>query len=172
MEKPRRINQEKLTAVLHYSSETGAFVWRHTVSPTARKGSIAGSKNQCGYRQIKIDGTTYSASHLAWLYVYGAWPPDELDHIDRDRGNNRIANLRLASHKQNMENTGLRTNNSSGVTGVSFDRQSGKWKAQIQHFSKKICLGFYQSIDDASVAYTTAKKALCTHYVSSDEVLL
>ncbi len=158
------ITRERLIEVLEYSPDTGVFKWRRQLSARMRVGSVAGSRNQLGYVQIKIDGGYYSASRLAWLYVHGTWPKLELDHIDRDRSNNRMANLRDVSRKQNMENVGVRGDNTSGLPGVSFDKRSGMWKAQIQHFKRKIGLGLHASIDEAYNAYCNARDALFTHH--------
>lgn len=94
--------------------------------------------------------------------MYGKWPAKQIDHINRDRLDNRIANLREATDAENRQNMGLSVTNKSGVTGVTWDKQRKKWFAKITHNYKQIPLGRFDNIKDAENAYVEAKKRLHT----------
>lgn len=155
-DKPK-ITQERLRELLTYDSDTGVFKHKKT-RKGAREGSIAGSDN--GKRQIRIslDGRLYLAHKLAWLYVHGIYPDDEIDHINRVRNDNRICNLRIAKHFENMQNFPVPKSNTSGFIGVSFNKNSGKWEAYIRTKGRKIYLGKFDSIHDAVEARKIAKR--------------
>lgn len=147
---------EQLKAAVAYDRDTGKFVWlsarnHYTI------GREAGSLDSYGYRRISIGGTFYKAHRLAWMYIYGALPPSELDHINGDRDDNRITNLRLADRYINTQNISMRCGNSSGFRGVSFYRPTAKWKAQIRHRNKTTHLGYFETPEDAHAAYVSAK---------------
>lgn len=163
------ITQERLKELLDYNPKTGVFTNKITRSSKAKKGAVAGGirteKNGDRYVAIKLDNNQYLAHRLAWLYVYGFMPDCLIDHIDNNgcKTDNRIENLRLATHKQNQENRGIPKNNTSGIKGVSWDSRSGRWKAAIKHNGKSICLGYYANIDDAASARQNAENLLFTH---------
>jgi len=138
----------------------GEFRWRARQDRRAQcnalfAGKIAGTFSY-GYRQIMIDYRLYLAHRLAWLYQTGAWPPDQIDHIDCDKGNNRFANLRLATNSQNQQNRGVRSDNTSGHKGVCWHRRDRKWSARIRHNGKTMHLGYFDTIEQASAAYASA----------------
>ena len=91
--KQDKLTAERLRERLHYDAETGVFT-RRFGSGHARAGDMAGTVHRTGYVRISIDGGKYTAHHLAWLYVHGVWPSDQIEHINRKRSDNRIANLR------------------------------------------------------------------------------
>jgi len=113
----------------------------------------------------------YKAHRLAWMYVHGYMPVEQIDHINRVRNDNRISNLRLASQKQNNENKSLGRNNTSGVTGVTFQKNHGKWRAFIGHNNREIYLGEYDSFDEAFLVRKDAEAALYTHATTPPESL-
>jgi hypothetical protein len=143
--------------LLDYDQSTGVFRWKYTMGGSAKAGTVAGSTDSKGYRQIKVNGRLYLAHRLAWLYVHGESPAGDLDHIDRNPSNNAIANLRPCTHAENHQNTGLRSDSSSGVTGVSFVKSSGKWLAYINVNGKRVRLGLFGTIEEASAARAKAK---------------
>ena len=148
---------ERLRELLDYDAKSGVFRWRVS-SGRSSAGSIAGSK-VTRYVQIKIDGHRCYAHRLAWFYMYGAWPSCQIDHIDCDPTNNRIANLRDATAVQNNANCGARKRNKSGFKGVHFaeENRSGKpWRAMIQIDGKSQHLGSFATPQAAHVAYQTA----------------
>ena len=147
----KEMTQERLKEVLEHDGDTGEFAWK--VSGNGRrKGMMAGTLNSSGYRQIKIDGKRYMAHRLAWLYIYGEFPEHQIDHIDHDKANNRIENLRSVTHQENARNSSLSKNNSSGINGVSWHKVKHKWQAQITIDSKKIHLGYFTDLDQAITA--------------------
>lgn len=155
------LTQARLKELLHYDPLTGTFTWLVSRGRLAKAGQVAGSLNGDGYWQIKIDGVTYKAHRLAWLYMKGEWPPHEVDHWDTDRGNNRWANLRSATDEENRRNSGLPRNNTSGVRGVTWHKPSGKWVAQIgvgkAAVRKTLNLGYFSEIGDAAAARRAAE---------------
>ena len=149
---------EYLRSILHYSPETGVFTWKVRTSTRVKAGDVAGSLDGHGYLQIKVCSRLYLAHRLAWLYTYGEWPKDQLDHINRNRLDNRIANLREVTNKQNHQNKSKPSNNTSGHTGVSWHKRDSKWQAQIAHNYKRIHLGFFATMEEALSARKAAEK--------------
>jgi hypothetical protein len=110
-----------------------------------------------GYHRIGVDRKRYLTHRLVWLYVYGAWPKGEVDHINRNNSDNRLANLRDVSPSENQHNRGTPINNSSGYAGVSWDSQNLKWSAAISAKRKHYSLGRFDSRELAAAAYQAAK---------------
>jgi hypothetical protein len=148
------LTQDRVKDLLHYCPKTGIFA-RLVTCGGQLPGSIPGRINSNGYRDISIDGRRYMAHRLAWFYVYGFYPRSEIDHINRIKSDNRIANLRLASRKQNCENVGKRQSNTSGITGV--DLRYGKWRVRINHYGKSIFIGSFNTLEDAYLARIAAQ---------------
>ena len=155
-----------LKTVLEDDSETGVFTHKPTRSPKAYPGAVAGRINTNGHRQIGIDGERYMAHRLAWFWIHGVWPTDQIDHINGDRDNNCISNLRPATQKQNMENQMLHCNNGSGFRGVSWHKANKKWTAYVNHNGKRLYLGIYQSVDDAIKVVKASRDMLFTHHLT------
>lgn len=149
------LTRERLIDVLDYNKETGVFIWLKKLSARGAVGKIAGTTSY-GYNAINIDGVRYFAHRLAWLYVYGQWPKQEIDHIDRNRRNNAISNLRDVSRIVNALNSGERSDSSSGIKGVTFCKQRNNWQAQISLSGKNITLGRFDTLDEAAIAYKSA----------------
>lgn len=137
-----------------YNPDTGVFTRR---GQTKQSGRIATK----GYRQIALVGTRFMAHRLAWLYVHGEWPKDQIDHINQNKDDNRIVNLRQATNKQNQENIAQWSKNTSGRRGVRFTR--GAWIAEIKQFKKNLHLGSFDTIIDAVAARIKAERELFTH---------
>ena len=152
------LTAEQLRSILHYDPATGIFTWKVGCSSRVKVGYIAGSLDGDGYLRIRLQSRKYQAHRLAWLYVYGVWPKDQLDHINRNRSDNRISNLREVSHKQNHQNRSKPSNNTSGHPGVSWDKRDSKWRAQITHNQKKIHLGSFTTLEEAIAARKAAEK--------------
>ena len=152
------LTQERLKELLDYDPETGVFTWKSIVFGSHMKvGSVAGSMYSNGYLRIKINGKDYRAHRLAWLYMYGCWPTNQIDHINRVRDDNRIANLREATNKENQWNRGKQKSSTSGFTGVSWHKKSGKWQSRIAVNKKVIQLGVFNTPEEAHAAYVRAK---------------
>ena len=140
---------EYLRSVLHYSPATGIFTWKVRCSSRVKVGDVAGCLDGHGYLLIRVCSRLHRAHRLAWLYVYSEWPKDQIDHINRIRTDNRIANLRDVSNKQNGQNASKPSNNTSGHPGVRWHKRASKWVAQIQHNQKQIHLGCFTDIEEA-----------------------
>lgn len=152
-----KLTATRLREVLHYNPETGKFT-RLTLSGGRVAGSVAGTKKD-GYIQIRVDGTTYKAHRLAWLYMHGEWPAWFLDHKNRDRADNRIENLREASNAENMQNrVRARRDSGSGLIGAFFNKCKSKWTSKIKVDGKVTVLGYFPTAEDAHAAYMKAKE--------------
>jgi hypothetical protein len=150
------VSCDELRALLDYDPETGVFTWRVKTNSRAMRGSNAGTVGHDGRVTIRIRNRRYRAHRLAWLYVHGEWPTQEIDHINGDPGDNRIANLRVATRAQNLSNRPRQCNNKSGHKGVYLDRRRGKWQAQMMICGKSKHLGSFDAIEDAAAAYRAA----------------
>lgn len=150
------MDHEKLKQYLTYSPETGLFHWVAASSDKTKIGDVAGCLRPDGYIKIKIFGKSYLAHRLAWFFVHGVWPEEEIDHINRVRNDNRIENLRSILKRQQQQNMKLTTKNTSGFVGVS-QRKNGKWRAHITIMNKFIALGVFDTPEQASKAYVMAK---------------
>jgi hypothetical protein len=147
------------TALLRYEAETGQFYWRERRSPKARVGALAGSVDAYGYRCIKIQGRHYKAHRFAWLFAYGIFPKHQLDHINGDKLDNRLSNLREATNAENHQN--LREANKDSSSGLLGACKAGaRWRAKIVVDGRFIQLGSFGSAREAHSAYLRAKKKL------------
>ena len=151
------ITQEELKSLLHYNHETGIFTWKEYRGGWAYKDSIAGRENTQGYIDIMVKGRRYKAHRLVWLYLYGAWPEKEIDHINGVTRDNRLCNLREATHYENSQNTKHFSNNTSGHKGVSWHKRKKKWEVHIGVNGKLKYIGAYTDIEEAKEAYIKAK---------------
>lgn len=154
------ITQKKLKELMHYDPETGIFVWRKRRSGVLRKDLLAGCCVATGYIVLFIDGKHYQAHRMAWLYAYGELPPKEMfmDHINRDRADNRLANLRVVTPAQNARNISKSVRNSSGRTGISWHKGKSRWQATIRVDGTLLYLGAHKDINDAIAARVAAEK--------------
>lgn len=110
---------------------------------------LAGTIASNGYRLIKIKGRVYLAHRILWAINYGEWPSKELDHINGDKLDNRISNLRMVTRAQNNWNVKKKKNNTSGYKGIFLHKKSGKWYSTIRHSGKRYHLGYFSNIEDA-----------------------
>ena len=145
-----------------YDMASGDLIWRYPPfgKPSNRArlaGQSAGSVKN-GYVVISLARKKYSAHRLVWLHVNGEWPAGEIDHIDGNKANNRICNLRVASRSENMRNVGAYRTSSTGIKGVCFHPQERKWRAQITLNRKTELVGRFDSIEAAQAAYEKAAK--------------
>jgi hypothetical protein len=156
MSKNIELSHEELLKILEYDPDTGIFTWTGLRSGT-KSGKIAGTLSSDGYWQIQISGKIYRSHRLAWFYVYKKWPEGMLDHIDRDTLNASINNLRESSPTDNQRNRKVNKNSSTGVKGVSFNANSGKYEAYIKINYTKKHLGLFSSIEEAQLAQQMAE---------------
>lgn len=154
------LTAQRLRELVHYDPETGAFTWAKG-RPGCGYGKSAGSFDSSdGYWRMRCDGTTYKAHRLAWLYMTGEWPLQQVDHMDGNRANNRFANLRQASHSANQQNQRAApiSNKSCGLLGVTLHKPTGKWYSQIRFGGKRKYLGSFATAELAHEAYCEAKR--------------
>lgn len=156
------ITAQRLRELLHYDPETGVFTWRVRRGGGAVAGGICGSPNSGGYIQIKIDRVLRKAHRLAWLYVHGAWPKADIDHINGVRDDNRLTNLRDVPESTNAQNLlRARKDSGAGLAGARKNRDSG-WAARIRVGGKERHLGIFATPEEAHAAYIEAKRRLHT----------
>lgn len=153
---------------LNYDPATGAFVWKRSASMPVwwnnRYGGVPTfiCRSLGGYNYSSIDGFSVIGHRVAWAMHYGYWPDGEIDHIDHNKSNNAIANLRVVNRSANNQNQPMRRDNTSGTTGVVLTK-NGKWQAQIGYRGKVRNLGKFQNIEDAIGARQRAEMALGFH---------
>ena len=152
------LTQSRLKSLLNYDQTTGIFIWSVNRRGTALAGTVAGNACPKGYICIKVDGRLYKAHRLAWLYMTGIWPPDQIDHRDLNKSNNRWLNLRPATNAQNRANSRV---NKTLPKGVSFDRdaKAKPYISQIKVSGKRKYLGRYASAEEAHSVYCRAAVA-------------
>lgn len=154
---PKVLTQEVLKKFLHYEPETGVFTWLVNIR-NAVKGAQAGHSNPYNpYVRIGIGSKTYLAHVLAWFYMTGEWPLEQIDHRDLIKDHNAWENLRLASSTQNHHNTALQARNKHGFKGVVFNRHH-KYVARITVDKKPRHLGCFSTAEAAARAYDTAAR--------------
>jgi len=155
------LTQSELKALLDYNPETGAFTWRMRPSPRIPAGVVAGCLRPDGRLAITIAKKVYKAHRLAFLWMTGAWPIGEADHINGMPADNSWVNLRDITPSQNQHNRGgAQINNKSGYLGVWFRRSRNKWVAVIELNGKKVHLGSFATPELAHAAYLKAKDEL------------
>lgn len=157
----------ELHAALAYDPETGLFTWKWRADVSAAvnsrcAGKMAGSINGKGYVHISINGRLHKAHRIAWAMTHGEWPTDQIDHANRDRADNRIVNLRLATQSQNAANTSAWA--ASGVKGVYPNRN--RWQAQIRRGGRMRHLGSFATIEEASEAFRAAHREVWCEFSS------
>jgi hypothetical protein len=155
------ITVETLRSLLDYEPDTRIFRWRVQPNNRVKVGAAAGYINDRGYIRIMVNGTFFKAHRLAWLHFHGMWPQDQIDHINGDKRDNRIRNLRDVSTSINAQNiTRPRRDNTSGYRGVSWHKKNKHWHAQIRANGQKHHIGFFDTPEAAHAAYLAAKLRL------------
>lgn len=160
------ITAEKARDVLEYCQQTGVLRWRVDRGPV-KAGQIAGNARPDGYRQLTINGKAYLAHRVVWLLVRGEWPNIEIDHINGNKSDNRIENLRDVAKSVNLQNQFRphKHNRFSKYMGVSWDRERNKWRASLTLGGKNIKIGRFATEEAAHKAYLVAKARLHEGYV-------
>jgi hypothetical protein len=156
-----QITQERLRELLNYDPSTGDLTWKK-VRRKNRMGTVAGCINNLGYRIIALDRKKYLCHRLVWLYVYGVWP-QMIDHINRNKADNRIENLRECTAKQNIVNRVFKGR--SGLRGTYWHRQIRKWVANISINYKTVVIGNYDTAEEAHAAYLEVARRLHGDFV-------
>lgn len=150
MRKINHIDVEKVRELLDYNAETGVITWRNNWKGGVKAGDVAGYKHHTGYLMMGFMGKYVQMHRIAWCHYYGEQPKECIDHINCDRTDNRVANLRQASYNDNNKNASIRKDNTSGYKGVSWDASKGKWVASVMHNKKTYRVG---SFSDPEAAY-------------------
>jgi hypothetical protein len=161
-----KLNEEVLPYELantlwDYDSNSGVLTWKINKG-VAKLGYIAGSTNTRGYINISYGGHLYYAHRLAWLLYYKRWPDSNLiiDHIDGNKTNNKIENLRECTRSQNKQNSTLYKNNALGIKGVRFIAERNLYIARIYVKGQAVYLGSFKTAEDARDAYNTKAEEL------------
>ncbi len=184
MTKKRKLPSPRvLRRLLSYDPETGELRWKKRPVWLFKKPSGAKtrrwrasywnnryathraftSKDRHGYHQGNLFNTVYRAHRLIWVLHHGTWPEADIDHINGDRSDNRIENLRSVSRMENLQNVRLRPNNTSGIVGVSWMPKLSKWQAYINVNRKRLPLGQFKNKSDAIAARKAAEKKYGFH---------
>lgn len=175
------LTQARLKEVLEYDPETGVFRWLPRPVRTEHlrtdrvfnsnfAGKIAGADNGRGYLAIEVDAVGHKAHRLAWFYVHGVWPLDQIDHINRDRKDNRIANLREADNAKNQANAMRTDRKIAPYKGLAFHKRAGNrpWQAKITTGGKRLSLGYFATAEAAYSAYCDAARKYHGEFASYD----
>jgi hypothetical protein len=160
------LTQEYVQEILHYFPETGELRWRFGNGRNVKPWQLAGSINGHGHRTIKINGKSMQAHRIIWLYVYGHFPSNVVDHKNRNASDNRLNNLRNVSQKDNAQNIALPKHNKSGHIGVSWVKTHNSWTVYVKVDGKNKWLGYYKDLKQA----VTARKAGEHKYYNLAEV--
>lgn len=170
-----KISPELVRQLIDYNPETGVALWR------ARTEQHFSNKNRCAARmagawnaryagkpaftvfaarahtsRCSIFKVSYPASHIAWLHVHGKAPDYVIDHINGDRSDNRMANLRDVPLAVNARNCKLRIDNTSGLAGIHQNKKTKQWHARVNYSGHVITLGSYRELEHARIARQTA----------------
>jgi hypothetical protein len=150
------ITHEILLSSLHYDPETGFLTWLSGAIRSDRVGKMVGSNGAGGYIRLIIKGRGYQAHRLAWFYMTGRWPKEQIDHINLDKTDNRFVNLREATQSQNQTHRRRLRNNKTGYTGVSVCGKNGRFIATYSRNNRNICIGSFDRPEEAYAAYLAA----------------
>jgi hypothetical protein len=167
--KEQDLTADQLRELVHYDPDTGEMRWLKPRSNRIKVGDLCGWTMSHGYRGVFIAGEYRLVHRLAWLYMTGEWPEYEVDHVNRDKSDNRWVNLRLASHTENSKNGPRRSHNRSGLKGIT-EHRDGRWKAQIMLNRRQIYLGLFATKEDAHKAYCEASAKYHGTFGSSGDI--
>jgi hypothetical protein len=154
------IDQQTVKNLFYYDAESGMLFWRNGNGRNVKPWQQAKSSNGHGYYTAKINKKTYLVHRLAWLYVFGETPKYQIDHINGIKDDNRIVNLRQATHAENQQNK-------HSTKGYSWHQKRQVWEAYIRINGKKSTLGYFEKEEDAQLARTKAKHKHHPFFTSS-----
>lgn len=171
------LTQEIIRELIDYDPETGDCFWKFRDRKwfksdgvwkswnSSFSGKKTGSLNiRDGYIQLYILNIKCRLHRIIWLYVYGEWPKNMIDHINRIKSDNRLINLREATNTENGQNREKQKNNTSGYKGVSWNKQAKKWETKIMINSKHKHLGLFENKEDAYIKYNNVRNELHPFY--------
>ncbi len=157
----RGVTAESVREWLHYNPDTGDLTWKMSLDTRRKVGDVAGYLDRYGVLRIGLRGAIFQCHRIAWLIVHGKWPSGYVDHINGNRGDNRLSNLREASVSQNAQNQRkAHRDSSTGLLGVSHDKRTGKYRASIHVQGVTHSAGCHKSAEEAHAAYLAAKRRL------------
>jgi hypothetical protein len=162
-DKERLLHPDEVKSLLSYDGTTGHLTWKPRVGNVSFNARHAGrraftSKESDGYLQGRIHGIHMKAHRVAWCIHYGYWPDGQIDHINGDRSDNRIENLRVVDNVTNCRNKGMDSRNTSGYTGVSFCKSNSKWMAGYTKDYIRHHVGYFNCSTSAAIAVMIARK--------------
>lgn len=149
------VTHQQLLEILDYNPISGIFIWKKKISHKTVIGKVCGCytrKNR--YVYIELYKKRYVAHRLAWFYVYGVWPPKYIDHVNGNKHDNRLRNLREATARDNTRNKSVRRNTKTGKKGVTYE--DGKYRVRICTDHGRLNLGAYSSLGEAMRVYDEA----------------
>jgi hypothetical protein len=164
----QKITYEQVREAFDYDAATGHLIrrMREGANPQERMriakqvGEVAGTISKIGYRYISFKNTRWLAHRLVWLHQTGAWPQEHIDHINGDRADNRIENLRVATRLENNRNVKRHADNASGFKGVSLHKRTQRYRSEITLAGRKRYLGLFDTPEEAHAAYCAAAETL------------
>lgn len=152
-----QMTQERLRELVHYNPETGLLYRKKITGGSVKVGDVVGAPHSEGYIQCRVDNVKDYAHRFIWLYVYGYWPKGTIDHINRNRADNRLCNIREATYTENNHNKSISKNNTSGHPGVYWSERDGKHRVQITIQRKNIYIGSFKCKEEAIAARKAAE---------------
>ncbi len=161
-------SRQCLINLISYDELTGKLTWKVKPNGRVELGSEVGHRRKDGYLSTKIKRKNYLVHRLIWRIAYGEDPECDIDHINGDRSDNRLKNLRLATRQQNLRNSANLKNNTTGYKGVFFHSQSGKFRARIIISGKRIHLGSFDSKHEAAIIRHFAETKYFGEYFRGD----
>lgn len=151
--------QAKVQRLFDYDEKTGKLKRKVSVSSNARYGDYVGWLNSDGYLNVRIDRRMYKVHQIIWLYVHGSWPVGVIDHINQNKTDSRISNLRDTTIQINNINRVTRKDNKTGIPGVTWRARDSVFYAACKRDGKQNYLGSFKTIDDAAAAVAKFKKS-------------
>lgn len=160
-----------LASLFEYDADSGTLVRKISTSANAKAGAVVGSLDGKGYLHVSIY-KRFVRIHRIVYFLHTGEVPKQIDHVDRNRTNNRVENLRPCDEHRNAGNTGMYKHNTSGYRGVSFNTKRRRWCAQIKKFGKQTPLGDFATKEEAALRYNEAAREHFGEFATLNEVVL
>jgi hypothetical protein len=143
------LTQERLKYLLFYDKDAGGFIRNVSTTPNTKVGEWAGTFSKIGYVYISVDGKRYLAHRLIWLWLYGYFPKNQIDHINRIRSDNRLVNLREVTKSINSINTPVRSHSQIGHKNIKLDKRDSTYSVAFVRNKKEISFGRFKDLNQA-----------------------